>query len=141
MIGVRTGSGGIDDNAKYDWTVAEGSPGYREAADEPEGSALPTDRVFETGFDPLTGGFSLRGDAHFAVFDQWIEILPTDQIVPVEVTYDPQTGGRTVEGTTHREGTPGSAQDGPPARRRSRRTRVRRGPSARTRPLRIPPTR
>ena len=23
---------------------------------------------------------------------QWIEVLPTDQVVPVEVTYDPKTG-------------------------------------------------
>jgi hypothetical protein len=26
------------------------------------------------------------------VFDQWVEVLPTDQIVPVEVRYDPSTG-------------------------------------------------
>jgi hypothetical protein len=26
------------------------------------------------------------------VFDQWIEVLPTDQVVPVEVKYDPKTG-------------------------------------------------
>jgi hypothetical protein len=28
----------------------------------------------------------------FEVFDQWIEVLPTDQMVPVEVAYDPKTG-------------------------------------------------
>ncbi len=57
---------------------------------------LPTDRVFEHGFDPLQGGF--RADPEdsvknaFEIFDQWIDILPTDQIVPVEVAYDPKTG-------------------------------------------------
>jgi len=28
----------------------------------------------------------------FAVFAQWVEILPTDQVVAVEVAYDPKTG-------------------------------------------------
>jgi hypothetical protein len=32
-----------------------------------------------------------EGDS-FEVFDQWIEVLPTDQVVPVVVTYDPKTG-------------------------------------------------
>jgi hypothetical protein len=47
-----------------------------------------TETVFESGFDPLAGGF--RDPANpapgtpFAVFDQWIEILPTDQIVALE---------------------------------------------------------
>jgi hypothetical protein len=60
-------------------------------------SYLPTDQVFEHGFDPLQGGF--RADPQdpnskgpFEVFDQWIEVLPTDQIVPVAVKYDPKTG-------------------------------------------------
>ncbi len=53
---------------------------------------LPTDEVFERGFDPLIGGFKAEGTKPFKVFDQWIEVLPTDQIVPVEVTYDPKTG-------------------------------------------------
>jgi hypothetical protein len=53
---------------------------------------LPTDEVFERGFDPLPGGFKAVGTEPFKVFDQWIEVLPTDQIVPVEVEYDPKTG-------------------------------------------------
>ena len=57
---------------------------------------LPGDRVVERGFVPLEGGFrSDPGDAvknAFEIFDQWIEVLPTDQIVPVEVVYDPKTG-------------------------------------------------
>jgi hypothetical protein len=28
----------------------------------------------------------------FQVFDQWVEVVPTDQVVPVEVSYDPKTG-------------------------------------------------
>lgn len=54
--------------------------------------ATPLDRVFETGFDPLQGGFKAGVDGNFEVFDQWIEILPTDQVVAVEVSYDPKTG-------------------------------------------------
>jgi hypothetical protein len=53
---------------------------------------LPPDMVFEHGFDPLTGGFRAVGQDPYEVFDQWIEVMPTDQIVPVEVKYDPITG-------------------------------------------------
>ena len=38
------------------------------------------------GFDPLEGGFRATGRP-FEVFDQWIEVLPTDQVVAVE--YNP----------------------------------------------------
>ena len=54
--------------------------------------ARPIDRVFEYGFNPLQGGFSLPDDDKFPIVDQWVEILPTDQIVPVKVAYDPITG-------------------------------------------------
>lgn len=63
--------------------------------DEPAMSYLPTDEVFERGFDPLIGGFKASGTTPFKVFDQWVEVLPTDQIVPVEVKYDPKTGMQT----------------------------------------------
>jgi hypothetical protein len=53
---------------------------------------LPTDKVFEHGFDPLQGGFVAQAEQPFEIFDQWIEVLPTDQIVPVEVAYNPKTG-------------------------------------------------
>ncbi|MEQ1933960.1 MAG: hypothetical protein ABL962_08790 [Fimbriimonadaceae bacterium] len=53
---------------------------------------LPTDEVFERGFDPLLGGFNAAGKEPFKVFDQWVEVLPTEQIVPVEVKYDPKSG-------------------------------------------------
>ena len=59
---------------------------------DPTLSYLPTDKVYEHGFDPLQGGFVAQAQAPFEVFDQWIEVLPTDQVVPVEVTYDPKTG-------------------------------------------------
>jgi hypothetical protein len=56
-------------------------------------TATPIDRVYEHGFYPLHGGFrSHVGDAAFEIFDQWVEILPTDQVVPVPVKYDPKTG-------------------------------------------------
>ncbi len=56
-------------------------------------SATPLDKVYEHGFYPLQGGFRAQpGEAPFEVFDQWVEVLPTDQVVPVEVKYDPKTG-------------------------------------------------
>lgn len=56
-------------------------------------SSTPLDKVYEHGFYPLQGGFRFEpGEEPFEVFDQWIEVLPTDQVVPVEVTYDPKTG-------------------------------------------------
>jgi hypothetical protein len=53
-------------------------------------NTLAADKVFEHGFDPLDGGF--RPATPYQVCDQWIEVLPTDQIVAVEVSYDPKTG-------------------------------------------------
>jgi hypothetical protein len=44
--------------------------------------------VFETGFNPLEGGFrdpKSSPGTPFALFDRWIEILPTDQLVACEV--------------------------------------------------------
>lgn len=64
-------------------------------------TATPVDRVWEHGFNPLTGGFQARpltaqddpnGSENFQTYDQWVEILPTDQVVPVVVEYDPKTG-------------------------------------------------
>jgi replicative DNA helicase len=56
-------------------------------------TATPIDRVYEHGFYPLVGSFRNKpGEEHFEVFAQWVEILPTDQTVPVEVKYDPKTG-------------------------------------------------
>ena len=73
-----------------------------EINDDNKVHSTPVEKVFEHGFYPLQGGFradpnSLKpdpnnADRHFQVFDQWIEVLPTDQVVPVEVVYDPKTG-------------------------------------------------
>jgi len=57
-------------------------------------SATPVDRVFEFGFNPLAGGFcaqSIEGN-EFEIVDQWIEVVPTDQVAAVAVKYDPVTG-------------------------------------------------
>lgn len=73
-----------------------------EIHDDLKVSATPIEKVYEHGFYPLQGGFRLNpndpnpdpnnADRNFQVFDQWIEVLPTDQVVPVEVRYDPKTG-------------------------------------------------
>lgn len=65
-------------------------------------ASTPVEKVYEHGFYPLQGGFRVNPndpnpdpnnkDRNFQIFDQWIEVLPTDQVVPVEVTYDPKTG-------------------------------------------------
>ena len=55
-------------------------------------TSTPIDRVYEHGFFPLEGSFRANVGGNYEIFDQWIEILPTDQIVPVEVRYDPKTG-------------------------------------------------
>lgn len=61
---------------------------------EPGKRYLPTDIAFEKGFDPLKDGFnaSPKKGEYFKIHDQWVEVVPTDQIVPVEVEYDPKTG-------------------------------------------------
>jgi hypothetical protein len=55
-------------------------------------TSTPIDRVYEHGFYPLQGGFRANVQKNYEIFDQWLEILPTDQVVPVEVKYDPKTG-------------------------------------------------
>lgn len=47
-------------------------------------NVLKTEKMFESGADPLKGGF--RATAPYEVFDQWIEVLPTDQVVALEYT-------------------------------------------------------
>ncbi|MGK5637045.1 hypothetical protein ACSNOK_01800 [Streptomyces sp. URMC 126] len=53
---------------------------------------LPPDKVYEHGFYPLTDGFKAESQQPYEVFDQWVEVLPTDQVAAVQVTYHPQTG-------------------------------------------------
>ncbi len=65
-------------------------------------TTTPVDRVFEHGYDPLGTGFratpiygeKTNDDGFFKTFADWIEVLPTDQIVAVEVGYDPKTGAQ-----------------------------------------------
>ncbi|SFN40333.1 hypothetical protein SAMN05216386_0835 [Nitrosospira briensis] len=67
-------------------------PKNEEINDDNKVSSTPIDKVYEHGFYPLQGGFKLQTSGHFEIFDQWVEILPTDQVVAVEVEYDPVTG-------------------------------------------------
>jgi hypothetical protein len=55
-------------------------------------TSTPIDRVYEHGFYALKDGFRANVKGNYEIFDQWIEILPTDQVVPVSVKYDPKTG-------------------------------------------------
>ena len=52
----------------------------------------PVDKVYEHGFYPLQGGFKATVGEDFELIDQWIEVVPTDQVAAVAVTYDPKTG-------------------------------------------------
>ncbi|MGW4018280.1 hypothetical protein ACWECW_18445 [Rhodococcus ruber] len=62
--------------------------------------ATPIDKVYEHGFYPLDRSFRASPSeepvdstsTNFQILSQWTEILPTDQIVPVVVQYDPSTG-------------------------------------------------
>ena len=78
---------------KHEDSVQVGRYPADEINDDNRVSATPIDKVYEHGFYPLQGGFRVMpGEEGFEVFDQWVEVLPTDQVVPVEVTYDPKTG-------------------------------------------------
>src|SRR5205085_9922471 len=74
-------------NAKYQTSLTKVTD-----PQDPTVSYLPTDKVYETGFDHLKGGFVAGGTTPYAVFDEWIEVMPTDQIVGAEVRADPLTG-------------------------------------------------
>ena len=62
--------------------------------------STPIDKVYEHGFYPLERSFRASptepptdGESqNFQVMSEWTEILPTDQVVPVVVKYDPITG-------------------------------------------------
>lgn len=87
-------------SAKHKDGLTVGQYPPEELDDANKVSATPIDKVFEHGFYPLKGGFRVtpgqrdpdNPDGHFEVFDQWVEVLPTDQIVAVQVKYDPKTG-------------------------------------------------
>ncbi|KAI9846359.1 MAG: hypothetical protein M1837_004212 [Sclerophora amabilis] len=46
-------------------------------------NALPTETVFARGYDPLADGIEF-GKEPFKVFSEWVEVLPTDQVVATE---------------------------------------------------------
>ncbi len=50
---------------------------------DPKINILPTEVVYEHGFNPLAGGVKVNEEP-FRVFSQWIEVLPTDQIVALD---------------------------------------------------------
>jgi hypothetical protein len=69
-----------------------GNPADPEDASNHFAGSLPTEAVFEHGFYPLKGGVHFDGDGtEQAIFSQWMEILPTDQIAALAVEYDPKT--------------------------------------------------
>lgn len=78
--------------AKHQDSLKIGKYPKEEINDDNKVSATPIDKVYEHGFYPLKDGFRAITSDPFEVFDQWIEVLPTDQVVPVEVKYDPKTG-------------------------------------------------
>lgn len=78
--------------AKHNESLKVGRYPKEEINDDNRVSATPIDKVYEHGFYPLKGGFRAVTTEGYEVFDQWIEVLPTDQVVPVEVKYDAKTG-------------------------------------------------
>ena len=78
--------------AKHESSMKVAKYPVDEINDDNKVSATPIDKVYEHGFYPNKDGFKLLMGDDFEVFDQWVEILPTDQVVPVEVEYDPITG-------------------------------------------------
>lgn len=81
---------------KHEAAIVTGRYPKEEINDDNRVASTPVDKVYEHGFYPVQGGFKLNVTEPFEVFDQWVEILPTDQIVPVEVTYDPITGRQVI---------------------------------------------
>jgi hypothetical protein len=80
--------------AKHNDSLKVGRYPKEEINDDNRVSATPINKVYEHGFYPLKDGFRAvtSEDERYEVFDQWVEVLPTDQVVPVEVKYDPKTG-------------------------------------------------
>jgi hypothetical protein len=82
----------IQDFDRKSRTPIIGNPADPEDASNHFAGSLPTEAVFEHGFYPLKGGVHFDGDAtEQAIFSQWMEILPTDQLAALAVEYDPKT--------------------------------------------------
>ncbi len=86
----------LDVALKHQQSVKVGKYPTDEINDDNKVSATPIDKVYEHGFYPLKGGFRAVVSENFEICDQWIEVLPTDQVVPVEVKYDPKTGRQVL---------------------------------------------
>jgi hypothetical protein len=73
-------------------TPIVGDPADPEDPSNHFAGSLPTEAVFEHGFYPLKGGVHFEGDGtEQAIFSQWMEIMPTDQVAALAVEYDPKT--------------------------------------------------
>jgi hypothetical protein len=86
----------IDVAKKEEASLVIGKFPKDEINDDNKVLATPIEKVYEHGFYPLKGGFKAKVEENFEIISQWIEVLPTDQIVPVEVKYDPRTGRQIV---------------------------------------------
>ena len=62
------------------------------ARTEPQGNCTATTWPPGVRYATIPVGFECIPSRKFEICSQWIEFLPTDQVVPVEVTYDPKTG-------------------------------------------------
>ena len=60
-----------------------------------QSAALPEEMVYSHGYDPLEGGTKFDKDA-YKVFSEWLEILPTDQVVASE--YQPNVDAGPLPG-------------------------------------------
>jgi hypothetical protein len=60
-----------------------------------EAAALPEEMVWSHGYDPLEGGTKFDKDA-YKIFSEWLEILPTDQVVATE--YKPNVDAGPLPG-------------------------------------------
>jgi hypothetical protein len=79
----------FDSNAR---SPIVGNPADPENASNHFAGSLPTEAVFEHGFYPLKGGVQFdQSGTEQAIFSQWMEILPTDQVAALAVEYDPKT--------------------------------------------------
>jgi hypothetical protein len=82
----------IQEYDRHARTAIVGDPGDPEDASNHFAGSLPTEAVFEHGFYPLKGGVRFDQDGtEQVIFSQWMEIMPTDQIVALQVEYDPKT--------------------------------------------------
>src|SRR5262245_41484510 len=67
-------------------TPIMGNPADPEDSSNHFAGSLPTEAVFEHGFYPLKGGVQFDQEGiQQAIFSEWMEVLPTDQVAALEV--------------------------------------------------------